>query len=77
MAEYITEQQRQEIEDSVVYYGMREFHRLLEKYTGIEARPYWAYQYFDNCGNYIGDSHNSGLDDLLEAAYVKVVAGNG
>lgn len=76
MAEYITEQQRQELEDSTAY-GMNEFHRLLEEYTGIEARPYRAYQYFDNCGNYIGDSHNSGLSDLLEAAYVKVVAGNG
>ena len=70
MAEYITKQQLQELEDSTAY-GMNEFHRLLEEYTGIEARPYTAYQYFDNCGNYIGDSSDSELYDLLEAAYVE------
>ena len=70
MAEYITKQQLQEREDSTAY-GMNEFHRLLEEYTGIEARPYTAYQYFDNCGNYIGDSSDSELYDLLEAAYVE------
>lgn len=45
----------------------------MEEYTGIEARPYTAYQYYDNCGNYIGDSSDSALEDLLEAACIKVV----
>ena len=71
MAEYITKQQMQELENAAVY-GTDEFHRLLAEYAGIEARPYRAYQYFDNCGNYIGDSSDSGLFDLLEAAYIKV-----
>ena len=76
MAEYITEQQFNELKNSTID-GVDEFHRLLEEYTGIEASPYRAYQYFDNCGNYIGDSDNSGLSDLLKAAYVKVVAEDG
>lgn len=71
MAEYITKQQMEKLKNAAVYEA-DEFHRLLEEYTGIEVRPYRAYQYFDNCGNYIGDSIDSGLFDLLEAAYIKV-----
>ena len=71
MAEYITKQQMEELENAAVY-GTDEFHRLLKEYTGIEAKPYRAYQYFDNCWNYIGDSNDSGLFDLLKAAYIKV-----
>lgn len=71
MVEYITKQQMEELENVAVY-GTDEFHSLLEEYTGIEARPYRAYQYFDNCGNYIGDSGDIGIFDLLEAAYIKV-----
>lgn len=71
MVEFITKQQMEELEN-VAAYGADEFHSLLKEYTGIEARPYRAYQYFDSCGNYIGDSNDSGLFDLLEAAYIKM-----
>ena len=71
MAEYITKDQYRQIEDAVLY-GITEFHNLLEKYTGIEAKPYTAYLYYDECGNFIGDSDGATLEQLLEAAYVKV-----
>lgn len=71
MAEYITKDQYQQIEDASLY-GVTEFHNLLEKYTGIEAKPYTAYLYYDECGNFIGDSDSATLEQLLEAAYVKV-----
>lgn len=71
MAEYITKDQYQQIEDASLY-GVTEFHNLLEKYTGIEAKPYTAYLYYDECGNFIGDSDGATLEQLLEAAYVKV-----
>ena len=72
MFESITKRQLQEIEGSAILSTV-EFHRVLEKYTGIEARPYKAYQYFDSCGNYLGDSGDSSLEGLLEAACIKVV----
>lgn len=71
MAEYITKDQYRQIEDASLY-GVTEFHNLLEKYTGIEAKPYTAYLYYDECGNFIGDSDGATLEQLLEAVYVKV-----
>lgn len=69
MAEYITKQQMQELEDAINY-GTDEFHYLLEEYTGIKARPYQAYLYFDSYGNYIGDSNDNDLFDLLQAVHI-------
>ena len=71
MAEYITKDQYRQIEDALLH-GMTEFHNLLEKYTGIEAKPYTAYLYYDECGNFIGDSDSATLERLLEEAYVEV-----
>lgn len=71
MTEYITKDQYREIEDAALY-DVTKFHNLLEKYTGIEAKPYTAYLYYDECGNFIGDSGESTLEQLLEAAYVDV-----
>lgn len=71
MADSITRQQFQMIEDAALY-GKKEFHRVLEKYTGIEAIPYTAYLYYDDCGNFIGDSDSATVERLLEAAYVEV-----
>ncbi len=68
---YITEQQLQEIRDSC--YDIDEFHNKLKEYTGIKARPYTGYQYFDYGGNYIGSSDTSSLEDLLDVAYIKVI----
>ena len=53
-------------------FDMREYHELLEKHTGITAKQYTAFSYYDNAGNYLGDSNDSDTFDLLTAAYVKV-----
>ena len=53
-------------------FGTRdEFHKKLVEY-GIEARPYTAYQYFDDVGNYIGDSEYLDERTLLQNAYIKI-----
>ncbi len=67
--QYITKQQLQAIRDSC--YDIDEFHNKLKEYTGIEARPYTAYQYFDDCENYVGDSEAISLEGLLDAAYIE------
>lgn len=68
---YITKNQLREIEEAC-YYSMREYHEKLREYTGIDARPYMAYRYFDAAGNFIGDSNDS-LENLLTSAYIEVV----
>lgn len=48
------------------------FHKMLEEMTGITAKRYVAYQYYDADGVYIGDSNNSTIRDLLNNAYIKI-----
>ena len=71
MTEKITAEQLREIEDAVIF-GTKEYHKRLEEYTGIKAMPYTGYSYYDSAGNYIGDSADSGVMDLLRAAYIEV-----
>ena len=50
-----------------------EFHQLLSEYCGIEARPYTGFSFYDEAGNYIGDSNDHDVRELLDNAYVSVV----
>lgn len=71
MAEFITQKQLQELEECLNF-DINDFNEILEEYTGIKARPYRSYCYYDNVGNYIGDSNEVTVQDLLQAAYVEV-----
>ncbi len=71
MAKFITKSQMEELEDACTF-GVKEVHDLLRKYTGIEARPYTAYLYYDENGDFVGSSDDNGLNDLLEKANVEV-----
>ncbi len=68
----ITREQYEDIEDARQFGTREEFHHLLEKYTGIEARPYTAYQYFDGADNYVGDSNEDTVKEILDRAYIRV-----
>ena len=46
--------------------------KKLEEYTGIEARSYTAYQFFDAAGDFIGNSDEIALEELLEKAGIEV-----
>lgn len=69
MAQITKEQYRELKNAELCDYG--EFMRLLETYTGIEARPCRSYQFFDAAGDYVGNSSHD-VDRLLEVAYVEV-----
>ena len=71
MAEYITNAQLKELKNEAIM-GDDNYHKLLLEYTGIEARPYTTYLYYDDDGNYVGNSEESNIYDLLNAAYVEV-----
>ena len=68
----ITNEQYEELCDSKCWDGKEDFHELLEEMTGIEARPYTGYSYFDSAGNYLGDSTDNSVRDLLNNAYIEI-----
>lgn len=68
----ITKAQLRKLEDARVFGMDDEFHALLKKYIGIEARAYTAYNYYDENGDFIGNSDDCFLQDLLEKAIVEV-----
>lgn len=72
MAEYITREQYNDIKSTVLLGGRLGFNARLQKHTGIVARPYTAYSYYDAAENYLGDSNDTDLDGLLQAAYMEV-----
>ena len=72
MADKITKEQYEELEYAR-FCDKHEYHKLLKEIVGIVAQPYTAFSYYDSVGNYVGDSENFDLDDLLKSAYVEVV----
>ena len=77
MSRTITREQLEEIEDALDCFDKGAAYTLLKKYTGIEARPYTAYMFYDEADNFVGDSDNYDLRDLLDNAYIKVVEEGG
>lgn len=73
MADKITQEQMDELKYCLVS-RKDKFPALLEEYTGIIAKPYIAFQYFDQHENYICDSDNCSLEDLMEEEEIEVVA---
>ncbi len=71
MDEKISKEQYKNLRDARIF-DENKFHKLLEEYTGILTKPCTVYEYYDAAGDYIGDSHNYTLDELLKSAYVEV-----
>lgn len=73
MERQITEEQVCEIEE-VLFSGCREeAYRLLKEYAGIEARPYTAWDFYDDSGNFIGEDQSCSIRDLILNAYKDIV----
>ncbi len=49
-----------------------EFPKALKEYTGIVAKPYTAFQYYYENGDYIGDSDYCSIEDVLKEAGIEV-----
>ena len=69
----ITKEQLEEIEDSSLWGDRTDAIALLKEYAGIEAKPYTAWNFYDEYGNYVGDSDNYSIRDLIENAYIDIV----
>ena len=72
MVDKISREQYDELCFSHMWDSYEDFHRMLEEITGITAKRYIAYQYYDSSGSYVGDSNDSTVRDLLNNAYVKI-----
>lgn len=71
MPKYITNAQLQELVDALDE-ETSAYNEKLRRIAGIEARPYTAYQYYDENGEYVGGSDETPLYDLLDNAGVEV-----
>ena len=72
MPEKITASQYDEITDAEN--RVDEFIERLQEHTGIIAKPYTAYVYYDPCENYIGCSEVQTVWEILKEAGIEVVA---
>lgn len=72
MTDKISKEQFDELCESYMWDSEAKFHKTLKKMTGITAKPYVVYSYYDADGMFIGDSNNSTLRDLLGNAYIKI-----
>ena len=72
MVDKINHAQYELLCESKFWDGNEDFHELLENITGITAKSYMGYSYYDSHGNYIGDSNDVTVRDLLNNAYIKI-----
>ena len=54
-------------------YEKDDFPGVLKEYTGLIAKPYIAFQYYYENGDYIGDSDTYSLEDVMEEAGIEVI----
>ena len=73
MSNSITKAQVEEINEKYFYESREAAYALLKEYTGIEAKPYTAYQFYDETGNYVGDSENDDFEEIIRNAYIKII----
>ena len=72
MANKISKSQYEELCESKFWDSTEDFHKILEEMTGITAKQYMGYSYYDSNGNYIGDSNDVFVRDLLNSAYIEI-----
>ena len=77
MHDTITKEQLEEIEDALSCSDRETAYCLLEEYAGIKAKPYTAWAFYDDVGNWVGNSDDFTIKDLLDNAYIKIVEEEG
>ena len=72
MVDKISREQYKELCHSKMWDSQEDFNKKLEETTGIVAKRYVAYQYFDSADNYIGCSENHTVKDLIINAFIEI-----
>lgn len=71
MAKFISKSQMEALKDACTL-GIEGANKLLKKYAGIQARAYTAYNYYDEYDNFLANSDETDIYELLEMAGVEV-----
>ena len=58
--------------DELYHSDIKKFNEVMLSMLDIEAKPATIYDYYDFYGNYIGNTNDSSLHDILSSAYIKV-----
>ena len=72
MTDKISKEQYEKLCESKFWDSTAKFHKILQEMTGITAKQYVGYSYYDSSGNYIGDSNDVFIRDLLNGAYIEI-----
>lgn len=73
MIKYITKAQMNEIKEAMRLGCINTANDLLYEYAGIEARAYMAYNYYNEDGDFLANSDEADISDILEKAGVEVL----
>ena len=72
MADTITYQQFRELKEAYECQDDQQFVEKLKEYTGITRKPATYYNYFDADGDYLGNSDDYELIDILGNAFIEI-----
>lgn len=72
MPNKITQDQMDKLKECLKW-DKENFPKMLEEYTGITAMAYTAFQYYTGGGDYIADSDDCSLENLVEEVGIEVV----
>lgn len=72
MADTITYQQFKELKEAYECLDDQQFIEKLKEYTGITRKPATYYNYYDADGDYLGNSDDYDLIDILGNAFIEI-----
>lgn len=66
---------RQEADDlsEVLTWDEESFPETLAEYTGLQAKPARMFLVFDQAGDYVGNTHDDTINDILRRAGIEVI----
>lgn len=73
MSNTITQSQLEEIEELMECGYHRVAYSFLSDYTGIEARAYTAYDFYDGAGDYLGNDMDNSIRDIIYKSGIDVI----
>ena len=69
----ITQSQLEEIEERLECGYTRVAYCLLEDYTGIKAKEYTAFDFYDGADDYLGNNMDNSIRDIIYKAGIDVI----
>ena len=71
MPNVITQDEFEYLND-LYHSDIKKFNEVIMSMLDIESKSVTIYDYYDYYGNYLGNTNDSSLHDILSSAYIKV-----